>query len=672
MSVLSVIKSVQDIMRKDAGIDGDAQRISQLVWMVFLKVFDAKEEEWERLYDNYEPIIPEGLRWRDWTADDKGMTDEELLGFVNNKLFKGLKELHFDGNSHSKACIVRSVFEDSYNYMKSGALLRQVIRKLNEIDFTTQKDRHIFNDIYETILKDLQSAGNAGEYYTPRPVTQFVVNMVNPRLGEKVLDFACGTGGYLLSALEHLRQQIKSVDDNRILQETIIGIEKKPLPYMLAVTNMILHDIDIPKICRDNFLTRNVEEYKPVDKVDVIMINPPFGGKEEDGIASNFPLQFRTKETADLFMVLLMYLLKENGRACVILPDNFLFEKDTVKINIKKKLLREWNVHTIVRLPKGVFEPYTDIETNLLFIEGGKSTEHIWYFEHPLPDEYKKYSKTRPIRYEEFEIERKWWNNRSANEHAWLVSIHEITERNYNLDIKNPNKNKNDDCFSADKLRDVMINTSTKAINLMEERKKNTIAFLDYVRSINRKRRKYKIGQLLTRIKDTLILDDETQYKRVTIKLNHGGIYLRDIVYGKEIGTKRQFKISRGQFLLSRIDARNGAFGIVPEELEGAIITGNFWTYEAKHELLNIDWFNLFTSTSEFMAIVKESSSGTTNRKYLDERKFLQFEISLPDKAEQDKFMQYYSAMIENYESLKKELERQNHMMGYIKDHYIG
>jgi type I restriction enzyme M protein len=316
--------------------------------------------------------------------------------------------------------------------------MRQVINKLNEIDFTTQKDRHLFNDIYENILRDLQSAGNAGEYYTPRAVTQFMVDMVNPQLGEKVLDFACGTGGFLVCALEHLKKQVKNIEDEKTLQETILGIEKKPLPYMLAVTNLILHDIDVPKIRHDNSLTRNVRDYKPVDKVDIIVTNPPFGGIEEDGILVNFPQQFQTKETADLFMVLLMYLLKDTGRAAIVLPDGFLFGEG-VKTTIKEKLLEEFNLHTIVRLPNGVFAPYTDINTNLLFLEKGKPTKEIWFFEHPLPEGYKKYTKTKPIRHEEFELEKQWWNNREENQYAWKVSIEEIKSRNYNLDIKNPN-----------------------------------------------------------------------------------------------------------------------------------------------------------------------------------------------------------------------------------------
>lgn len=427
-------------MRQDAGVDGDAQRISQMVWMLFLKIFDAKEEEWELMDDDYECVIPDGYRWRDWASDDEGMTGDELLDFVNNDMFSALKNLEVGEHSDIKKYIVKAVFEDSYNYMKSGTLLRQVANKLNEIDFTAQKERHLFNDIYEKILKDLQSAGNAGEYYTPRAVTQFIIDILNPKLGENILDPACGTGGFLVCALEHLRKQVSNVEDRDTLQKAVLGVEKKPMPHVLAMTNMILHDIDIPKIEHDNSLTRNVRDYKPVERVDIVATNPPFGGTEEDGIETNFPAAFRTKETADLFLVLIMYRLKTNGRAGIVLPDGFLFGEG-VKTRIKEKLLEEFNLHTIVRLPNGVFSPYTPIKTNLLFFEKGAPTKEIWYFEHPYPPGYKSYSKTKPIRIEEFILEKDWWNKRKVNEHAWKVSIDEIKSRNYNLDISNPHVN---------------------------------------------------------------------------------------------------------------------------------------------------------------------------------------------------------------------------------------
>ncbi|QKY68323.1 class I SAM-dependent DNA methyltransferase [Lentibacillus sp. CBA3610] len=437
MSITSVIKSIQDIMRQDVGVDGDAQRIGQLVWMIFLKIFDDKEIELELLDDSYQSPIPEHIRWRNWAADDEGMTGDELLAFVNDELFPALKELEVT-EVHSRANMVRSVFDDAYNYMKSGTLIRQVVNKINEIDFNSSEDRHLFNDFYETFLKDLQSAGNSGEYYTPRAVTQFAVDMVNPKLGEKILDPACGTGGFLTSSIDHLRKQAQTVDERQTFQDTVLGIEKKPLPHLLGVTNLILNDIEVPKIRRDNSLAQPLRNYSRKDKVDIVVTNPPFGGTEEDGIQANFPNNFRTKETADLFMVLIMTLLKDNGRGAIVLPDGFLFGDDGVKYRIKERLLTEFNLHTIVRLPHNVFSPYTNIRTNVLFFEKGKPTEEVWYYEHPYPEGQKSYSKTKPIRIEEFDREKAWWNNREENEYAWKVSIDGIKERDYNLDIKNP------------------------------------------------------------------------------------------------------------------------------------------------------------------------------------------------------------------------------------------
>ncbi len=428
-------------MRKDAGVDGDAQRIGQLTWLLFLKIFDAKEDELELLLDDdeeYRAPIAEKYRWSTWAEDDEGMTGDELLDFINNELFPALREL----KGSPKALLVRSVFEDSFNYMKSGTLLREIINELNKsINFETKEDNHQFNDIYEKILKDLQNAGNAGEFYTPRAVTQFVVQMVNPQLGEKVLDPACGTGGFLIDAIEHIRAQTNfdSLEVRQQLQNAIRGIEKKPLPHTLAVTNLMLHGMDVPQIAHGNLLMESYKKWTDADRVDVIAANPPFGGTEEDGIEQNFPNNFQTRETADLFLWLFIHLLKDGGRAGIVLPDGSLFGEG-IKTRIKQKLLEECNLHTIVRLPKGVFAPYTSISTNLLFFEKGKPTKEVWYYEHPYPKGYKSYSKTKPMRIEEFDIEKAWWTNRKESEQAWKISIDKIKKKNYNLDFKNPNK----------------------------------------------------------------------------------------------------------------------------------------------------------------------------------------------------------------------------------------
>ena len=427
-------------MRKDAGVDGDAQRVSQLVWMLFLKIFDDKEQEYELIDPKYKSPIPEKLRWRNWAANPEGITGDELLDFINNKLFKQLKDLPISA-ANQRGAIVREVFEDSYNYMKSGTLIRQVANKLNEINFNSQDDRHHFNEIYEHLLKELQNAGNAGEFYTPRPLTKFIVQMVDPKLGEKILDPACGTGGFLVSALQHIRSaEVKTKKQEQTLESNVQGVELKPLPHLLAITNLILHGVEIPEqVRRGDMLSKPLRDYGPKDRVDVIVANPPFGGSVKDGTEDNFPQSFRTKETADLFLVLFMHLLKPTGRCGIVLPDGSLFGEG-VKSRIKEKLLEEYNLHTIVRLPQGVFNPYAGVNTNLVFFDKGKPTKEVWYYELPLPAGLKQYTKNRGITDAEFEPVKKWWHKRTENEFAWKVGIDQIRGRNFNLDFKNPNR----------------------------------------------------------------------------------------------------------------------------------------------------------------------------------------------------------------------------------------
>lgn len=445
MSIVTLIKTIQDIMRKDVGVDGDAQRISQMVWLLFLKIFDDKEQEWQLTIKNYKSPLQSRFRWSRWAKNPEGDTGEELINFVNNELFPELKTLATKAGVSPRGKVVGAVFEDAYNYMKSGTLLRQVINTIEEdVDFNKAKDRHLFNEIYEKILVDLQSAGNAGEYYTPRAVTQFMVDMLDSQLGETVLDPACGTGGFLTNTIEHLKKQAKTADHMKTIQACIQGVEKKPLPHMLATTNMMLHGIDVPtNIKHDNTLRRPLKNYSPRDRVDIVITNPPFGGMEEDGIESNFPKKYQTRETADLFMALIMHRLKhDTGRAAVVLPDGFLFGEG-VKTTLKRELLQDFNLHTIVRLPKGVFSPYTGIATNILFLEKGGPTKDVWFFEHPYPEGYKSYSRSKPLTITEFDLEKKWWGGpkrrgRKTTQHAWKVSAKKIAERNYSLDEKNP------------------------------------------------------------------------------------------------------------------------------------------------------------------------------------------------------------------------------------------
>lgn len=466
-TITTNIKGIRDTMRKDTGVDGDAQRISQMVWMLFLKIFADKEQEWEITIDGYESPIPENLKWQSWAANEEGLTGDALMDFINNDLFPALKDLDISISPQAK--IIRAVFEDTYNYMKNGTLFRQVINQINGIDFNSSTDRHLFNDLYETILKELQSAGSSGEYYTPRAVTQFMVDIIDPQLKETVLDPACGTGGFLTCTINHKRKQVKTETDQRDLQTTIRGIEKKPLPHLLCTTNLMLHGFDVPTVRRDNLLSKPYADWGANDKVDIILTNPPFGGIEEDGTETNFPLKFRTKETADLFLALIIRLLKKNGRCAVVLPDGTLFGEG-VKTRIKEELMERCNLHTIVRLPNGVFNPYTGIKTNVLFFEKGTPTKDVWYFEHPYPEGVKSYNKTKPIDIKEFDLEKSWWDNRDDaqySRHAWKVSAKEIKDRGYNLDIKNPHQEVDDLASPEELLR--KYHASAKKISTIQD-----------------------------------------------------------------------------------------------------------------------------------------------------------------------------------------------------------
>lgn len=474
MTIANLVKRIQDIMRQDAGVDGDAQRISQLVWLLFLKVYDAKEEEWEFMDDNYESIIPEELKWRSWAPDNKdgkALTGGALLDFVNNKIFPTLKDLEVDEYTPQRAAIVKTVFEDAYNYMRDGVLLRQIINILNEVDFNDYQERHAFNDVYETFLKSLQSAGSSGEFYTSRVLTDFIIEMLDPRIGEVVADYAAGTGGFLTSALEHLRLKEETPEDRETINKSIVGIEKKGLPYMLAMTNLILHDIDEPGIKRGNSLADNVREVSDKNKVDVFAMNPPYGGVEGPGIQANFPNDMQTKETADLFIATMMYHLKKNGRAGVILPDGFLFGTDGAKVNIKKKLLKEFNLHTIVRLPAGVFAPYTSIKTNILFFENKGATEKIDFYEIPLPDGLKNgFTKTRPFMKKHIEGAQEWFLHReNGDENAYSATIEEIEKRNFNIDIRNPLNIKDEEVYTLDELMEELNEKALEIESLLEE-----------------------------------------------------------------------------------------------------------------------------------------------------------------------------------------------------------
>ena len=471
-----ILDSIRKIMWQDTGLNGDAQRIEQLGWMLFFKIFSDKDKELEITVDGYKSPIPDELHWDAWAGNDEGITGDELQEFVDRKLFQSLRNLRVTASEdlrNKRALIVREVFEGNNNYMKSGINIRKVLNKLNEIDFNIAKDRHAFGELYETILKELQSAGKSGEFYTPRAITEFITEMVNPRLGERVLDPSCGTAGYLTGAIEHLNKQANSVEDRQSIAENIVGWEYKPLPYLLATTNLILHDIEVPKVLFRDSLEQPLSNYTEKHRVNVILANPPFGGIVANNNENNFPLNYRTKESADLFVILMIHLLKHGGRAGIVLPDGSL-TGDGVKQRVRQKLLEDCNLHTIIRLPNSVFQPYATVATNLLFFTKGEPTKEVWYYEHRLPEGQKAYSKTKPIRLKELDPIKKWWNKREESEICWKVDIQTIIDRNYDLDIKNPHKKEETIEHSSSELMQ-MLETSFAKSNILLNQLKEAV-----------------------------------------------------------------------------------------------------------------------------------------------------------------------------------------------------
>jgi type I restriction enzyme M protein len=439
MNFYKFLDSLRNIMRKDRGVTGDAQRIEQLSWIFFLKIFDDIENENVLILTNYNSIIKKKFQWKNWAADAEGITGDNLIKFINNELFPYLKNLK-NSNLESIENIIHNCFEGISNYMSNGTLLRQLINKINEIDFKKKEDFEVFGTVYEEFLRLLQSAGDAGEFYTPRALTQFIVNKLSPKINDVVLDPACGTGGFITALVDyHRKNNIKSIIDSKKIEKNIRGVEAKPLPYILSITNMFLHRLNTPyNIRRGNILEKPLREYSYKDQVDIIITNPPFGGAEVDGIELNVPANIRTKETAKLFLSYIVEILKNKGRAGIVLPDGTLSDDDPANLNIKENLLSQCNLHTIIKLPDSVFQPYAGVSTNILFFEKGTSTEGIWYYEMPLPEGRKSFNKTKPITYEDLIPIEKWFNNKKNGNNSWYVTLKELKKRNYNLDQKNP------------------------------------------------------------------------------------------------------------------------------------------------------------------------------------------------------------------------------------------
>lgn len=466
-NISAIVKNVRNIMRQDRGISGDAQRLEQLGWMLFLKILDEKDQELELIRDGYCSVIPKKFQWRNWATNPEGITGDELLVFIDDArtgLFATLRELKSTA-APQRAAIVREVFDGSNNYMKSGYEMRKVINQLNQFDFNNSDDRHIFGTVYESILVELRDAGNKGEYYTPRAITQLMTRMTNPRLGEHVLDPAAGTGGFLSAAIDHIRDnEVHSLDDEATLQQSISGWELKPVSYVLGLTNLILHGIDVPDWHYIDSLKTEYNSIGPRQQVEVILANPPFGASIADGVETNFPQSYRCRESADLFVILMIQMLKPGGRCAIVLPDGCI-TGDGYKERIREKLLTDCNLHTIVRLPQSTFHPAT-VSTNLLFFEKGTPTKGIWYYEHRLPEGQKSYSKTKAIQFDEFAPMIAWWDKREENEVAWRVKVGDL-KKGFDLDVKNPTTPADTEVASTESIISRMLESQAKIRELL-------------------------------------------------------------------------------------------------------------------------------------------------------------------------------------------------------------
>ncbi len=475
----ATIKSVRDLLRKDAGLAGDTDRLPQLTWLLFLKNLDdfeyAREEE---LGEEYEPVIAHPYRWRDWAAvEDKTqrLTGDELLDFVNNDLIPYLARVSGSGK-HDIRTITGTIFQGTYNRVRSGYILREVVDKLSSINFNSSEDIHAVSHFYESMLREMRdSAGDAGEFYTPRPVVRFIIDRLAPKLGERILDPACGTCGFLVEAYEHLRESARSPELHRQLQDSLMGIEKKSMPYLLGVMNLLLHGIEYPNIVERNALSSNIRQIRDAERVDVVATNPPFGGEEERGILNNFPEGMRTSETTLLYFQYVMAVLKRPGGRCgIVLPNGFLFGGG-VAAEVKRQLLNRFKLHTIVRLPNGVFTPYTGIPTNLVFFEACEPdreepcTREVWYYELSLPKGRNNYSKTKPLQFEEFAECIAWWDKREENERAWKVPVEQILANECNLDIKNPNAKGDFEHLPPEQLVEDILKKEQRIIEIMGE-----------------------------------------------------------------------------------------------------------------------------------------------------------------------------------------------------------
>ena len=644
MNITKIIESARQKLRKDKGLNGDADRIPLITWVMFLKLLDDYEDirknEAKLSSKKFLPLFSEEYSWKNWTSESNGYTGDRLLSFLRNEefeiskgkkikgLFNYLRSLrHKDYDIESFT--ISSIFKGLILKNNNGYILKEVINTLANLDFKSSKDQNLLSFTYENLLKEMRdAAGDAGEFYTPRPLIKVLINLIQPKIGDKILDPACGTGGFLVEAFNNLKSKIKTTSELNKIKSCMFGFEAKNLPYLLCSMNLFLNGIYANKIDPGNALRFPLNEIGEKDKFEIILSNPPFGGEEEAGVLGNFPPDKRSKESVVLFIQLILRRLKKNGKAIIIVPNTTMFYPD-VHIKIRKDLV-EAGLHTILRLPKGVFEPYTDIETNVLIIEKKTEFEDILFYQHLPPQNRKQYSKTKPLQENELKDFVKVFSKRNISENSWLVSKKKIIEsKNINLDLKNPNKKENKSINFLEN-KNLQKERLSNLLTIKNQEENNLKSLSNFINE-KIKFKKIKLNELLTRKKRIIEIEDQQKYNRVTIQVKSRGIKIRDSAFGRNIGTKKQFLTKSGDFLLSKIDARYGAFGVVNKDCDNAIITGNFWSYEINKKIIDPDYLNLFISSKEFMNICINSSFGATNRKYLQEDEFLSQNVKLPN-----------------------------------------
>ena len=649
----AVIKSARDAMRKDAGLNGDLDRIPQLAWILFLKAFDGIEESRAVTQSRHRPAIEEPYRWRDWAADPNGPTGEALLEFVDGRLLPYLRGLSGTG-AHDPRDVLAGVFKETHNRMLSGHLLRDVVNKVNEINFASSDDIHTMAHLYESMLREMRdAAGDSGEFYTPRPAIRFIVQQIDPQLGEIVLDPACGTGGFLVEALDHLATKVQTADERRRLHSDLRGIEKKPLPYLLGMMNLLLHGVGNPNITRGNALTRAITQIGKRDRVDAILTNPPFGGEEEKSVQANFPADKRTSETAWLFLQLVIRLLKDGGRCGIVVPNGLLFGGG-VGARIKQQLLTECNLHTVVRLPDGVFEPYTAIPSNLLFFEKTGRTKEVWFYEIPPPEGRKKYSKTKPMRFEEFAGCQAWWNDREESERAWRVPFADIESSGFNLDLRNPHRPDDLAHRPPGELLEELIETEREILGMLEalqadvdleradagiQGARAALASAGDVSPPEHRSggsRRLALSELMEPCTTLVQVDPGAEYRLAGVFSFGKGLIDRGTISGADTSYATLNRLHANDVVMSKLNAWEGAIAVVNETFDGACVSSEFPTFRLDESRILPAFFACVARVPAFWAGLDETTRGSmVRRRRITPEAFLQATISLPSMATQ-------------------------------------